>query len=58
MEKLTKLVERLKKIGITVTFVGNYPWIYVQTINDIYVTQELSKSTWICNWFPNSRWRL
>ncbi len=25
--------DRLAKIGINVTFIGNYPWVYLDTVN-------------------------
>ena len=33
MDKLTVFVDRLKRIGIDVELIGNYPWIYIGTIN-------------------------
>ena len=33
-------IRRLNKIGITVSIGGNYPWIYLLTINDIPVTEK------------------
>jgi hypothetical protein len=33
MEKLSKLVDRLKKINIEIMMFGNYPWIYLDTVN-------------------------
>ena len=36
MSKLKKLdifVKRLEKIGIEITLFGNYPWIYLDTVN-------------------------
>ncbi|RKX82189.1 MAG: hypothetical protein DRP57_10370 [Spirochaetes bacterium] len=30
---INKFVERLKAIGIEVTLTGNYPWIYLNTVN-------------------------
>lgn len=32
-EEINKFVRRLKKIGIDVKFIGNYPWIYLETVN-------------------------
>jgi hypothetical protein len=40
MEPLNVFIDRLKKIGIDVTLVGNYPWIYIDTINDVKVTEK------------------
>jgi len=39
MDKITLFVERLKKIGIDVELVGNYPWIYLDKINEKKVTE-------------------
>lgn len=36
---LDVLVNRLKKINIDITLAGNYPWIYIDTINDKKVTE-------------------
>ncbi len=30
---LERFITRLKRIGIDVTFVGNYPWVYLDTVN-------------------------
>jgi hypothetical protein len=30
---LSRLVPRLKKIGINIEMVGNYPWIYLEKVN-------------------------
>jgi hypothetical protein len=30
---INRLVPRLKKIGINVELVGNYPWIYLEKVN-------------------------
>ena len=40
MDKIKSFVERLKKIGIIVTLFGNYPWIYLDTINGVKVTEK------------------
>lgn len=37
---LTVFVDRMKKIGIDVKLVGNYPWIYVDSINGNRVKSE------------------
>lgn len=39
MDKIKIFVERLAKIGIDVELVGNYPWIYIETINGKRVTE-------------------
>ena len=35
--ELDRFTRRLSKIGIEVTYRGNYPWIYFDTINHIKV---------------------
>jgi len=32
-DKLTIFIRRLKKLNIDIELVGNYPWIYIDTIN-------------------------
>lgn len=39
MEKLDIFINRLNKIGITIELFGNYPWIYLDKINNIKVTE-------------------
>lgn len=36
---LTIFVDRLKKIGIEIKLAGNYPWIYIDSINGKRVTE-------------------
>jgi len=40
MEKLEIFINRLKKIGIDIELVGNYPWIYIDKINGQRVTER------------------
>lgn len=43
MEKdnvLSRLVPRLKKIGITIEMFGNYPWIYLEKVNGNRIQRE------------------
>lgn len=40
MDKIKTLIIRLKKIGIELELVSNYPWIYISTINGKYVTEK------------------
>lgn len=37
---LNRLVPRLKKIGIEVELVGNYPWIYLEKVNGNRIKKE------------------
>jgi len=40
VDKITTLISRLKKIGIIIELSGNYPWIYLSTINGIRVQEK------------------
>jgi hypothetical protein len=40
MEKLNVFVNRLKRIGIDITLVGNVPWIYLNSVNGKLVTEK------------------
>jgi len=39
-DKITRFVERLKKIGIDVKLVGNFPWVYIDEICGKRVTEK------------------
>lgn len=39
-DRITRLVNRLNKIGIEVLFIGNYPWVYLDTVNGVKVTEK------------------
>lgn len=39
-DKIVTFINRMKKIGIEVTLFGNYPWIYIDTINGKKVTER------------------
>jgi hypothetical protein len=40
MNKISLFVERLRKIGIEVELVGNFPWIYLDKVNGKKVTER------------------
>ena len=40
MNQLDIFIKRLDKIGIKLTLIGNYPWIYLDTINGKRVTEN------------------
>lgn len=40
MNKLDRLYKRLQKIGIELTLVGNYPWIYLHKVNGNLVSEK------------------
>lgn len=37
---LSRLLPRLKKIGINIEMVGNYPWIYLEKVNGNRIKKE------------------
>jgi len=39
-DKITRFIERLKKNGIDVKLSGNYPWVYIDEICGIKVTEK------------------
>lgn len=42
MEAITTFVERLKKVGVEVTLLGNYPWIYLDKVNGNKVKERFA----------------
>lgn len=38
-DSLTKLINRLKRIGIELHLVSNYPWIYLSKVNGIKISE-------------------
>ncbi len=40
MNRIDVFVSRLRKIGIEIKLFGNYPWIYIDEINGIKVTEK------------------
>ena len=34
MTTISSFVTRLEKMGISVTLLGNYPWVYLDTVNE------------------------
>jgi hypothetical protein len=41
-DKITRFIERLKKIGIDVKLKGNFPWVYIDEICGIRVTESFA----------------
>lgn len=39
-ERLNTFISRMKKLNIDVKLSGNYPWIYIDTINGKRVTEK------------------
>ena len=40
LDKLTVFINRMKRLGIEVKLVGNYPWIYLHEINGARVKEK------------------
>lgn len=40
MEKLDILTRRLSKLNIDISYIGNYPWIYIDKINGKRVIEQ------------------
>jgi hypothetical protein len=40
MNEIKVFINRLKKIGIEISLVGNYPWIYLDAVNGNKVQRE------------------
>ena len=38
-DKLTSFIDRMKKLNINIKLVGNYPWVYIDEINNKRVTE-------------------
>lgn len=56
-----KFVTRLRKIGIEVELVGNYPWIYLFSVNGKKVTEKFYSNHAFCAFLApatiNGKWR-
>lgn len=40
MDKIEIFINRLKKLGISIDLINNYPWIYINKINNIKVKEK------------------
>jgi len=38
--KIDTFIKRMAKLGIDIKLVGNYPWIYIDSINGVKVTEK------------------
>lgn len=55
-EKLDVFVKRMKKIGIDIQLLGNYPWIYIDRINGIRVKEKyMADHGWTIAFLPVRR---
>ena len=39
-DPLSTLVERMRRIGIEIELIGNYPWIYLHEVNGNHIREE------------------
>ena len=52
-KQLTVFIERLKKIGLDLKLAGNFPWIYIDTINGVKVTEKFEGNHgFTIGWYP------
>lgn len=42
VNKLNIFIKRLNKIGINITLVSNFPWIYIATINNKVIIEKFN----------------
>jgi len=40
MNRIDTFIKRLAKLGITIELFGNYPWIYLYSVNGIVITEK------------------
>ena len=43
---INRLVPRLRKIGIDVELIGNYPWIYLRKVNGNTIKEKFEGKTY------------
>jgi len=55
-DKLTVFVNRLQKLGVDIKLLGNYPWIYIDTINGKKVTEKFEGNHGFTIAFLPVRW--
>lgn len=48
MDKLTVFVDRLNRIGIEVKLTGNFPWVYLDSINGKRVKEKFQANHGFC----------
>jgi len=53
MDKIKVFIERLKKIDIELELHGNYPWIYLHSVNGNIVREKLhANHGFTIAWYP------
>jgi len=53
MNKLGRLINRLKNIGVEIKLGANYPWVYLDYINGIRVTEKNAANHGFCIGYLN-----
>lgn len=52
-------VRRLKKIGIEIELIGNYPWVYLDKVNGVRITEKFEGNHgFTAFWLPVNKDRL
>ncbi len=53
MKNLSTFINRLNKINIKLVLVGNYPWIYIDKINNVKVSEKyMSDYAFTIGYYP------
>lgn len=58
IDAVTRVQQRLSKIGIDVEFSGNVPWIYLDSVNGIKVKQPKNARHGYCVTYYTRPWHL
>jgi len=57
MEELDTLERRLNKIGINIEYTGNFPWVYINKINEKIVKEKYrSEHGFVVGYMPIRWW--
>ena len=48
MDKLTVFVDRLDNIGVKLSIAGNFPWVYIDKIDGVKVTEKFQANHGFC----------
>lgn len=55
INSITTFIHRLNKIGINITLFANYPWIYLDTVNNIKVKERFKAEHGFTIYFTSVR---
>ena len=55
---IAKFVQRMKRIGVDVELIANYPWVYMNKVNGVLVTEDFMANHGFTAFFVarNERW--